>query len=192
MIPEVAPIADRWIITPEEAVPDTEFRQMLAANGNVIAHFAGHNHRNQVRAVCADGSILDAADGRCPAGAAGETGYWEVTTSGIIDFPHQGRFLEVVHVGGNVGAFYLTLLDPRIPEGSFAELGRFLSRADMAARVAGTGGLGEVADRNLVLPFELSDDVAAAWTAATMEEDLASEAILGEAAGTLPALPEWP
>jgi hypothetical protein len=190
--PSVQAIADRWIITPEEAVPDVEFRQMLAASPNVIAHFAGHNHANQVRAVCPDGTILDDPTGRCTAGGAGETGYWEVTTSGIIDFPHQGRFLEVVHVGGNVGAFYLTILDPRIPAGSLAELGRFISRADIAARIGGSGGLGDVADRNVVLPFELPDTVAAAWTAATMEDDLASESVLGEAAGTLPALPVWP
>ncbi len=190
--PVVQEIADRWIITPEEAVSDVEFRQMLAESGNVIAHFAGHNHRHQVRAVCPDGTILGAGDGRCTPGPDGQTGYWEVTTSAIVDFPHQGRFFEVVHVGDNVGAFYLTVLDPRIPDGSLAELGRFISRADIAARIGGVGGLGEITDRNLLLPFELPDDVAAAWTAATMEDDLASETILDEEAAALPSLPVWP
>ncbi|MEM9192634.1 MAG: hypothetical protein AAGF12_25895, partial [Myxococcota bacterium] len=104
-------IVARWFPTPVEPISAEQFRQRVAASPNVIAHIAGHNHINQVRAICADGSAASAEDARCAAGANGEIGYWEITTAAIIDFPHQGRFFEVVHVDGQLGAIYLTSLD---------------------------------------------------------------------------------
>ncbi|MEM7604926.1 MAG: hypothetical protein AAF411_06170, partial [Myxococcota bacterium] len=112
--PGLLEVWNRWIPTPNEPMDADEFRQRLAASGHVIAHIAGHNHRNQIRAVCADGSFIDEASTRCAAGASGETGYWELTTAAIVDWPHQARFMEVVHVDGRLGGIYLTSQDPRI------------------------------------------------------------------------------
>ena len=124
----------KWVGVPVEALDTVPFRQKLAASPNVIAHFCGHTHHNAIAAICPDGTAL-AADqaGRCKPGTAGETGYWEITSAAVADFPHQGRLFEAVHVAGRRAALYLTVLDARIPPGSFAELGRFISRAVLAA-----------------------------------------------------------
>lgn len=190
---EVTEIVSRYIpAAPPEAVSGEDFRRILAANEHVIAHIAGHTHANIIRAICADGTERMADGGACDAGPEGQTGYWELTTSGIIDFPHQGRFFEIVHVAANTGAFYLTMLDPRIPEDSLTELGRFISRADIAARLGHAGGLGEATDRNVVLPFVVPDDVAANWMTAMGEDDLASETVLTMEAGSIGTHPVWP
>ncbi len=185
-------IWDRWIPEPNEPMSGEEFRSMIAESGVVVAHLAGHNHINQVRAICADGSALDEGTERCSAGAAGETGYWEITTSGIIDFPHQARFLEIAKVSDTMGAIILTMQDVRMAEGSLLENARFISRAWIAAREGGDGGLGASADRNVVLPFQLPAGLQTAWGAETFEADLASETVLRGNAGPAPTLPVFP
>ncbi|MEM9195150.1 MAG: hypothetical protein AAGF12_38615 [Myxococcota bacterium] len=44
----------------------------------------------------------------------------------------------------------------------------------------------------MLLPFQLPDAVATAWTGAALEEQLASETALTQPAGTLPTLPVLP
>lgn len=189
--PVLVDIWERWVPTPNEPVTTTAFRTLLAESGVVIAHLAGHNHRHQVRAICGDGSAREATQGRC-AGAPG-SGYWEITTSGVIDFPHQGRFVEIVDVGEGLGALYLTALDPRVAPGSMTERARFVSRAWVAAtRETGDYGRGLASDRNLLLPFVIPAGVAAKWAEADLADALASETVLTEPAGTAPMHPIWP
>ncbi len=182
-----------WVPTPNEPMSAPAFRRLLASSGVVVAHLAGHNHRHQVRAICANGTFLDGSgDGRCAPGADDETGYWEVTTTGAVDFPHQGRFFEVVHVGGTLGAIYLTVQDMRLPADSLTRRGRFISRAYLASTRGDQGGLAEADDRNLLLPFVLNDGVAAAWTAAELRDEVASETVLAGDAGSLDVHPVFP
>jgi len=182
----------KWVGVPVEAVDTVPFRKKLAASPNVIAHFCGHTHDNAIVAICADGTELAAKDTtRCKPGSAGETGYWEVTSASVADFPHQGRLFEAVHVAGRQAALYLTVLDARIPPASFAELGRVISRAVAAAGKGGPGGLGAPGDRNVLLPVALPPDVATAWTAAKLPQSLESETTLRQSAGTMPSLPRW-
>lgn len=188
----VLEIWNRWIPAPNEPMSATEFRQLLASNGHVLAHIAGHNHRNQIRAVCADGTFFDDASPRCAAGAGGQTGYWELTTAAIVDWPHQARFMEVVHVGGRLGGIYLTSQDPRIPDGALLENGRFIARAWNVARNGNSPRGGDDVDRNVLLPFVLPETVGSAWDAATLDDELASETVLTESAGTMPSLPVAP
>ncbi len=189
-IPDLAALIDRYSPVPVDPMSSLEFRLLLASSPAVIAHIAGHNHRNRVRAICPDGSDRDSAGERCAPGPNGETGYWEITTASGIDFPHQARYFEVVHVAGRLAALYLTLQDPRIPAGSFAERARFISTAHGQID-GGFGGLGEVGDRNLLLPFAVSDAIAANW-AGLGTTKIASETSLLGSHPALPDLPVWP
>ncbi|MEM6959181.1 MAG: hypothetical protein AAF645_26095, partial [Myxococcota bacterium] len=129
---------------------------------------------------------------RCAAGASGETGYWELTTAAIVDWPHQARFMEVVHVDGRLGGIYLTSQDPRIPGGALLENGRFIARAWNVAREGNAPNQGDDVDRNVLLPFVVPEAVGAAWDAATLSDEIASETVLTESAGTMPDLPVAP
>lgn len=183
-------LIDKWSPAPVDPVLPLAFRQTLAASPNVVAHIAGHNHRNRVRAICPDGSALADGEPRCEAGPNGETGYWEITTAAGIDFPHQARFVEIVHVEGRSGALYLTMLDPRIPAGSFSERARFISAVNEEMR-GNFSGLGDLGDRNLLLPFEVSDALAASWEGRG-RTPLTSETDLHDSHPSLPPLPVWP
>lgn len=188
--PDLVALIDRWSPKPVEPMLPAEFRALLASSPAVIAHVAGHNHVNRVLAICPDGSERDAAGARCEAGPNGETGYWEITTAAGIDFPHQARYLEIVHVGGDVAALYLTMQEPRIPAGSFAERARFIAVAD--AEVHGSwGGIGAVGDRNLLLPLRLAPTVAARWAGLGAAKIESETTLFGEHPA-LPPLPVWP
>lgn len=56
-----------------------EFRAYLAAQPNVVAHICGHTHRHHVRLI----------DGAFP--------YLEIETASIVDFPQEGRLLDVFY-----------------------------------------------------------------------------------------------
>ena len=62
-----------------DAVLGPEWQALLIANPNVIAHFAGHTHQQQINFI----------------GTPGAAGYWEVQTSAIADYPHQFRVIEI-------------------------------------------------------------------------------------------------
>jgi len=189
-IPDLAALIDKYSPVPVDPMTSLEFRQMLASSPAVIAHIAGHNHRNRVRAICPDGSDRDSAGTLCVAGPDGETGYWEITTSSGIDFPHQARFFEVIQVAGPLAALYLTMQEPRIPAGSFSERARFISTVD--GEVNGSfRGLGELGDRNLLLPFTVSAAIAANWEGIGATKIESETSLLGSHAA-LPKLPVWP
>ncbi len=185
---------DENILNPPEgaAVSEGQFRQMLTDSQVVIAHLAGHNHANRILAICPDGEAHGPEDPRCEPGDDGQSGYWEITTVGTREFPHQGRFMELVHVEGQLGALYLTLIDPHIPEGSFTELGRFITRASDSVDGDRGGRQGTLLDRNVVLPFPLLPQVAQNWSDAELPGTLESETSLLESRGPLPELPVWP
>ena len=189
-MPDLVALIDRWSPKPVDPMLPAEFRALLASSPAVIAHVAGHNHSNRVRAICPDGSDRDAAGTRCEPGPNGETGYWEITTAAGIDYPHQARYLEIVHVTGDIAALYLTMQEPRIPAGSFAERARFIAVAD-AQLGGGWGGIGEVGDRNLLLPFRLGPTVAARWAGMGATQIESETTLFGEHAA-LPQLPVWP
>lgn len=189
--PELQDLIDRHSPIPAEAFTPEAFRDLLARSPAVIAHIAGHNHENRVRAICPDATTRAADEPRCEPGDDGATGYWEITTASGIDFPHQARFFEVIHVGQRLGALYLTIQEPRVPAGSFTERARFIS---VVREQLGSGrydGLGELGDRNLLLPFLLSEATAANWEGQG-EARIESETSLRGAQPPLPSLPEWP
>lgn len=62
-----------------DKVGTAEFRAFLSAQPNVIAHICGHEHRHHVLHV----------DGPFP--------YLEIETASIVDFPQEGRLLDVFY-----------------------------------------------------------------------------------------------
>ncbi|MCC6623790.1 MAG: hypothetical protein IT385_21200 [Deltaproteobacteria bacterium] len=190
-LPDIVALIDRWSPIPPDAMSSSAFRQLLASSPNVVAHVAGHNHRHRVRAICPDGSARADGQPRCDPGPSGETGYWEITTASGLDFPHQGRFVELVHVADRLAALYLTTLDPRIPEGSFSEHARFVSVAREQLDQAGYHGTGELGDRNALLPLQLPPAVAARMSEVGQAR-VESETTLREPLPALPRLPVWP
>jgi len=71
------PAEDFSIPFPDETVGTDEFRALVSSYPNIIAHLAGHTHRNRARVV------------------PGENPYLEIETCAIIDYPQEGRILDV-------------------------------------------------------------------------------------------------
>jgi metallophosphoesterase (TIGR03767 family) len=104
--------------------------------GNVVLWLNGHIHINRVQAR---------PDTRGQGG-----GFWEVTTASLVDWPCQGRVVELVDPGAGLVAIACTMVDH---EGSeLAALHRELAGNAPAAGFA-SGRAGSPLDRNVVLPL---------------------------------------
>jgi len=64
----------------QPTVGTKEFRQFVSSQPNIIAHICGHTHRNHVTQV----------NGRYP--------YLEIETDSLIDYPQEGRILDVYYI----------------------------------------------------------------------------------------------
>lgn len=119
-----------------------EVDQLLLRHPHVIAWVSGHIHRNRVT----------------PRAAEGGGGYWEVSTSSVMDWPTQCRLIEVLDHGGGTLSLLLTMVDhdgPVVPEAvdSVDELAGW--HRELAANdpfgVGGFNAQGERRDRNVEL-----------------------------------------
>jgi metallophosphoesterase (TIGR03767 family) len=109
--------------------------ETLLRFGNVVLWLNGHIHANHVRA-----HRDESHDGR---------GFWEVTTSSVVDWPCQWRVVEIFEAGDGLLAVACTMVDH---EGS--ELGsihRELAGNDPGAGF-NSGRAGTPLDRNVILP----------------------------------------
>jgi metallophosphoesterase (TIGR03767 family) len=105
--------------------------------GNVVLWLNGHIHANHVR-VHRDESRPD-------------RGFWEVTTSSIVDWPCQGRVVEILEAGDGMLAVACTMVDH---EGSeLGSLHRELAGNEPGAGFS-SGRAGTPLDRNVILPFQ--------------------------------------
>ena len=103
--------------------------------GNVVLWLNGHIHANRVRAH------------RDESREGG--GFWEVTTSAVVDWPCQGRVVEMVGAGDGLLAIACTMVDH---EGSeLGALHRELAGNEPGAGF-GSGRAGTPLDRNVILP----------------------------------------
>ena len=135
-------------------VGGAELRSPLHRFGNVVAWINGHTHLNRVVAR-GDGT-----------GRTG--GFWEVTTSALVDWPCQARVLELVDNGDDTLSLVATMVDHHglvrpAPEGPrtgawLAGLHRELA-ANEPLRGFTSPRAGELGDRNVELrlpaPFAL-------------------------------------
>ena len=60
-----------------------EVEEELLRHNHIIAWFAGHDHDNRVRYI----------------GTEGVNGFWHILTSSLIDWPQQGRIVEILRDG---------------------------------------------------------------------------------------------
>lgn len=116
-----------------------ELNELLGQYGNVVAHIAGHTHENDIR-PCRTGPtgclIGELTSGAQPNVA---NGFWRIETASLIDFPQEGRIVEVFDLGGGEYALKLTMIRPD-PNDPVANLSRALSIAEARCEVSGTLG----------------------------------------------------
>jgi hypothetical protein len=78
----------------EERLLGADVEDMVGRFPNVVLWISGHTGRNSISAK---------------AGAGG--GYWEVTTAGALDYPMQGRLIEIVDNRDGTISIFTTMYD---------------------------------------------------------------------------------
>jgi metallophosphoesterase (TIGR03767 family) len=115
-----------------ESVAD-DVRSMLGRFPNVVLWLNGHIHANR---------ITPRPD------PSGRFGFWEVTTSALVDWPCQVRLVELFEVAGGMLAVGCTMVDHDGSE--LASMHRELA-ANVLQRGFGSWHEGEPEDRNAIL-----------------------------------------
>ncbi len=139
----------------EIIVGGARFQALLHNCPNAILHLVGHDHKNKV--------VAHPDESANPL-----RGYWEVQTASTVEFPQQGRIVEVVDNRDGTGTIYATIFDHWPVKGDAADdlagLGRDIAleeyaklRLDDSRKFGGPGG---PADRNVALIFDIPPDVA--------------------------------
>jgi 3',5'-cyclic AMP phosphodiesterase CpdA len=75
----------------------------LASHPHVVAWIAGHTHRHRIRAFKVDNGTGSNGVVSAPVQCKGPgpcTGFWQIETASLIDFPQEARLLEVFERGG--------------------------------------------------------------------------------------------
>jgi metallophosphoesterase (TIGR03767 family) len=70
----------------DRRVAREEIEEELLKHPEIIAWFAGHDHDNRVRFI----------------GTEGVNGFWHILTSSLIDWPQQGRVVEILRDGDEI------------------------------------------------------------------------------------------
>ncbi len=136
----------------EDLVGADALRRLLHRYPNVVLWLNGHTHRNLVRPRPA------------PTGRTG--GFWEVTTSAVMDWPCQARLVELVDNADGTLSVVCTMIDHEAPLRPRRGHGDWLAalHREVAANVPELGptpyGSGTPLDRNVDLrlpaPFRLA------------------------------------
>ena len=118
--------------------------ETLLRFGNVVLWLNGHIHASRVRP-----HRDESHEGR---------GFWEVTTSSVVDWPCQGRIVEIIEAGDGLLAIACTMVDH---EGSkLGALHRELAGNEPGAGFS-SGRAGTPLDRNVTLlvrsPFSVTE-----------------------------------
>lgn len=151
---------------------------LLGTYGNVLAHIAGHTHENVVR-PCRPGA------GNCDIGGSGAQpnvtyGFWRIETASLIDYPQEGRIVEVYELAGGGHALRLTMIAPDSTD-PVATLSKTLSEAEATCTTSAI--MGGPAGSGPYDPGRLAQVVANAGEAAVMGNFCQGQASLALAAG---------
>jgi len=103
--------------TEHNAVSLAELVSVLQSTPNLILWLAGHRHLNTVKAFLP------------PAGGAPESGFWQVETSSLRDFPQQLRTFEIYLNSDYTVSIVTTNVDPSVADGTPAATSRACSIA---------------------------------------------------------------
>lgn len=82
----------------ERRIAIDELREELLKHDRIILWLAGHDHDNRIKYI----------------GDEGDSGFWQVMTSSLIDWPQQGRLVEILEDGDEV-VIATTLFDHQSP-----------------------------------------------------------------------------
>jgi metallophosphoesterase (TIGR03767 family) len=151
---------DNWLAPPEHPrIPGHDVRDLLLRFPNVVAWVNGHTHVNTIT-----------AHPRAPGSKAGG-GFWEITTSSHIDWPQQGRLIELIDNTDGTLSIITTIIDTAAPAAhdgqldtpaTLSSLSRELAANDWQARTHTTPTVdshrGSILDRNteLLVPAPLT------------------------------------
>lgn len=141
-----------------------EVTTYLLSQARVIAWVNGHTHKNQITPH---------------ARADGSGGFWEINTASHIDFPQQGRLIEVVDNSDDTYSIFTTVIDHAGPADyagvlsnpvSLAGLSRELAANDPQANIAARSGTVWARNTELLLatPPDLRGTHPAPVTSATL------------------------
>ncbi|MBU1238094.1 hypothetical protein KKF84_22385 [Myxococcota bacterium] len=114
------------------------FRAALHACPNVVLHVTGHHHDNEIMPWPA------------PGGMDPWHGYYEIQNCGLLDWPQQMRFYELVNLGDGTGIIYSTMVNIHMEPGTTLEAARFYTLIHVQEGI-GDMGSGEETDRNVAM-----------------------------------------
>lgn len=97
---------------PHSIKTDNELLTTLHNYPNLILWLAGHRHMNTITAQ-------PSSDSSHP-----ETGFWEVETASLRDFPQQFRRFDIVRNSDNTISILAIDVDPAVKDGSLAAISR--------------------------------------------------------------------
>jgi metallophosphoesterase (TIGR03767 family) len=102
-----SPTASQCDLDPRKSTPlhlglkgPKSIRNLLLKYPNVIAYVVGHIHENKIWARKAKG---------------GRSGFWEIATASEIDWPQQGRLLELMNNRDGTLSIFGTMVDTAAP-----------------------------------------------------------------------------
>jgi hypothetical protein len=86
---------------------------LLRRTPNIVAYFYGHEHRH---GICKDWSQKDHPE-TC-------SKFWEVETGSIIEYPQEGRLVQLKYVGGGLAFLEVSVFKERLanPDGDLAKI----------------------------------------------------------------------
>ena len=117
-------------------VDPSQLLDTLLRFSNVVLWLNGHIHASRIRA-----HRDPSREGR---------GFWEVTTSSVVDWPCQGRIVEILKAGDGLLAIACTMVDHQGSE--LGALHRELAGNEPGAGF-NSGRAGTPLDRNVILPI---------------------------------------
>jgi len=117
-------------------VERAQLLEIVHRSGNVILWLNGHIHSNAVRAH--------------PDPTRPGNGFWEVTTSSLVDWPCQARSIEIFEAGDGRLAIASTMIDHESDEDSLGWLHRELA-GNVPLGGFAAGRAGTALDRNVIL-----------------------------------------
>ncbi len=114
-----------------------ELLTLLLDHSQVMALVCGHDHRHQIKAFSKPGKP--------------GSGFWQIQTSSLIDYPQQGRILEIFDRGNGTGAIRTFVFNQQAG-GQLGKNARASYRSSAQDRFDGSGS-GE--DRDVELLFQI-------------------------------------
>ena len=115
-----------------------ELKNLLLDHPQVIALVCGHDHKHHIQAF---------RNPRKPGGA----GFWQIQTSSLIDYPQQGRILEIYDRGNGTGAIRTFVFNQQ----ASGQLGKNARASYRSAAQERFDGSESAQDRNVELLFQM-------------------------------------